>query len=155
MMQRMYERVLRRVLINGETSDQATIQTGVPQGAVLSPLLYALYIDGLHDVLRKAGLGVWFCSRLVPLLYADDIVLLASTADMMQLMLQVVSEYAHQWRFEANHGKSNVMVIGPRRIRQAARQRQWHLYGEVIQVVDEYRYLGAEVRTQSREHGIA
>ena len=151
MMQRMYERVLRRVLINGETSDQATIQAGVPQGAVLSPLLYALYIDGLHDALRKAGLGVWFCGRLVPLLlYADDIVLLASTADMMQRMLQVVSEYAHQWRFEANHGKSNVMIIGPRRIREAARRRQWHLCGEAIQVVDEYRYLGAEVRTQSR-----
>ena len=42
------------------------------------------------------------------------------------------------------------MVIGPRRIREATRRRQWHLCGEVIQVVDEYRYLGAEVRTQSR-----
>ena len=53
---------------------------------MLSPFLYALYIDGVHDALREAGAGVWVGGRLVPLLlFADDIVLLASSPEGLRL----------------------------------------------------------------------
>ena len=44
----MYRRVVRRVLVNGELSDKFEVEAGVPQGSVLSPLLYANYVNGLH-----------------------------------------------------------------------------------------------------------
>ena len=76
LLQLMYRNVVRRVLLDGRTSSSFDVQLGVPQGAVLSPLLYAVYINGLHEALRQAGLGLWVYGRLVPLLfYADDIVL--------------------------------------------------------------------------------
>ena len=82
-------------------------------GAVLSPFLYAIYINGLHKALSDVGLGVWVLGRRVPLLlYADDIVLLARSAVELQAMLDVVTVYAQQWRFELNHRKSNVVVMG-------------------------------------------
>ena len=65
MIQCMFERLLRRVMVQGELSEVAPVEAGVPQGAVLSPLLYAIYVDGLHDVLRSKGLGCWICGRLV------------------------------------------------------------------------------------------
>ena len=53
--------------------------------------------------------------RRVPLLlYADDIVLLARTEAELQAMLDVVTVYARQWRFQLNHKKSNVVVLGTR-----------------------------------------
>ena len=65
-------------MVNGQLTEDFKVEAGVPQGAILSPFLYAVYIDGLHNALREAGLGVRIFGRLVPLLlYADDIVLLA------------------------------------------------------------------------------
>ena len=126
MIQRMFERLLRRVMIQGELSGAASVEAGVPQGAVLSPLLYAIYVDGLHDALRSKGLGIWLCGRLVPLLmYADDIVLLAPDADTTRRMHDVVTEYAANWRFVVNNTKSNLMVIGSRQVRRAASQERW------------------------------
>ncbi len=39
-----------RVQINGERGDSAPLRQGLPQGAVLCPLLFLLYIDDLRSV---------------------------------------------------------------------------------------------------------
>ena len=142
----MYRSVVRRVLVNGELSEDFNVDLGVPQGAVLSPLLYAAYINGLHAALRAAGCGLWVYGRLVPLLfYADDIVLLAENADEMATSLRVLEDYARKWRFAVNHGKSNLVVVASRDIRAAATARQWRLAGKLIKVVSSYKYLGLEL----------
>ena len=138
----MYRNVVRRVLIQGRTSEDFVVEKGVPQGAVLSPLMYALYIDGLHDALRKHGCGVWVYGRLVPLLFdADDIVLLASSPEQLQASMRVLDQYARQWRFNVNHGKSNVLIFGPH---TPDPQASWQLEGRSIKVTDQYKYLGLE-----------
>jgi hypothetical protein len=86
--------VVRSVLINGSMTEDFDVEAGVPQGSVLSPYLYSVYIDGLHKALRRRGLGMWIYGKLVPLLlYADDIALLAPSAAMLREMLTVVSDY--------------------------------------------------------------
>ena len=52
----------KRVLFNGELSDWETISIGVPQGSILGPLLFALYINDLPTVIKHSLLD----------LYADD-----------------------------------------------------------------------------------
>ena len=42
MIREMYSRVTRTVLVNGRFSDKFDVAAGVPQGSVLSPLLYAV-----------------------------------------------------------------------------------------------------------------
>ena len=59
--------------------------------------------------------------RLVPLLfYADDIVLLAANEADLAASLRVVEAYALKWRFELNHGKSNILVFGSRSVKESA-----------------------------------
>ena len=89
------------------------VTVGLPQGAVLSPLLYALFINGLATLLKEKHLGVWMWERQVSLLlYADDIVLVAENAAQLQQMLDCCSEYAAEWQFRFNTkaGKSDVVV---------------------------------------------
>ena len=76
-------------------------------------MLFSLFINGLARKINEVGKGVEVGGRQVRLLmYADDIVLLAESAEDLQRMLDVVTAYSTQWRFRLNpkKGKSEVML---------------------------------------------
>jgi hypothetical protein len=134
MLRAMFTNVPRAVRINGQYSEDFDVSAGVPQGSVLSPYLYAVYINGLHEALQKAGLGIRIYDSLVPLLmYADDVVLLARSPAELQAMLKVMENYAAKWRFNFNQDKSNVVLVAtPVQKREAASCRWW-LCEEVLE----------------------
>jgi hypothetical protein len=112
----MLEKSVRRVAVQGSLSIQFTTLVGLPQGAILSPLLSAIYINGLAEELNGLGLGtMMFGRRVSVLLYADDIVLVAESGPALQQMLDCAHAYAAKWRFRFNAkaGKSDVVVVRP------------------------------------------
>ncbi len=62
------------MFVNGKCSSLLTILLGVPQGSILGPLLFLLYINDLPEA-----------STLLTSLFADDTKLLASGPDIEEL----------------------------------------------------------------------
>ena len=50
------------VRVNGEISNSEKVKSGVPQGSILGPLFFLVFINDLPDK----------CNRVIPLLFADD-----------------------------------------------------------------------------------
>ena len=72
-----------------------SVSNGVRQGGVLSPYLFALYLDGLLEELSNSGVGCYWGSSFVDALaYADDIVLLAPCASALRRMLNICNNFA-------------------------------------------------------------
>ena len=125
-------------------TDPYGVDRGVAQGAVESPWLYSIFIDGLTQALKQAGCGIMVAGVRVPcLMYADDIVMLADSQPELAIMHEVVSEYARKNRFQFNGSKSGVMVFGASAAARArAEGTNWTLSGSPVKVVDSYTYLG-------------
>ena len=78
---------------------------GVKQGAVLSAILFCVYMNDLYRILRKSRSGCWIGGEYHGIIgYSDDIVLLAPTIDALRDMLNVCEEYAveHNLQFSTH-----------------------------------------------------
>ena len=91
----MYKTQSAKVKWEGSVSDAFSITNGVKQGAVLSAILFCIYIDDLLKELRRNGDGCWVNENFVGVIvYADDIVLLSPCIDGLQRMIDTCSRYA-------------------------------------------------------------
>ena len=88
MCQELYSSVSARVRVDQSFSVPFAIKGGLRQGCIMSPCLFSLFIMDLAGELESRDLGVrvrgqWMGSCL----FADDIVLVGSSAQKLQLIL--------------------------------------------------------------------
>ena len=82
----------QRVVLNGSYSDYSSVQSGVPQGFVLGPLLFLIYINDLESNMKS---NVKF--------FADDTMKNPEiSAKCLHHDLEVIHQWAHQWKLEFN-----------------------------------------------------
>ena len=71
-------------------SQYLSIKNGVRQGVVVSPTLFYVYVDTLLISLKETGVGCYIsCFFTGSMGYADDIILLAATRHVLQVMLNI------------------------------------------------------------------
>jgi hypothetical protein len=143
----MYSDVRLRVRLDGQQGDTFPSTRGVKQGDPLSPLLFGLFIDRLESFLaaRAPTLGVNITGRLLrAILYADDIVLLAESAEDLQALLNVLEEFCTAAGMSPNPKKCEVVVYNdvswPAQVVRAT--VQWTLINIPLKKSLFYCYLG-------------
>jgi len=105
------------VLWNGSQSNWFGVINGVKQGGVLSPVLFCVYLDRLLKVVCSPGAGCFIGAVFTGILaYADDIVLLAPTPQVMRRMLVTCEDYAAEFctLFNASKSKCIICMSRPR-----------------------------------------
>ena len=82
---------------NNARSSQITMSNGTRQGAILSPLFWAVYADPMLKRLRALGLGAHIAGIFMgAVCYADDVLLIAPTRNAMQRMLLELECFANE-----------------------------------------------------------
>ena len=122
-------------------SDSFSVEVGVKQGCILSPILFSLYMNDLADNLplgvEVAGINVKV------LLYADDIVLLANSPNDLQIMIDSLHSYCLTWSLNVNLSKSKVLVF--RTGNRISSSLNFRFGNNDIEIVNRYKYLGVEI----------
>lgn len=142
----IYQNTQSAVWTGDELSDYFSTVSGVKQGCLLSPLLFALYLNDIHEALA-GGLFIEGIN-VRTLLYADDIVILAEESKTLQQMIKNLEHYCEKWHLTINMNKSKIMVF--RNGGRLSQQDRWVLHGEQIQTVSEYNYLGVILTPQMK-----
>ena len=83
---------------------------GVKQGGVMSPFLFKLYVQDLIECLDRKGLG-WHMGKhfFGCFIHADDMTLVAPSADALNAMLKVCELYAVVHDITFNSIKTKLM----------------------------------------------
>ena len=113
----------QRVVVDGEQSDSAAVESGVPQGTVLGPLLFLIYINDLPTSVKSQVR-----------LFADDCLLyrvIKSVEDQVALQedLRSLEQWCTKWGMRLNSSKCQVMTICRRRNKLS---RMYSIGGQVL-----------------------
>jgi hypothetical protein len=134
------------VMLDGDKSESCKVKSGVPQGTVLGPLMFLLYINDIGDNIN---------SKLR--LFADDsllynVVISASDATNLQKDLDKLTEWAEQWQMKFNPSKCYVLRITSKKNPVIHHHK---MLGQELETVDHNPYLGLELTsTFSWDHHI-
>ena len=129
------------VSINGENSKLLKVQHGVPQGSILGPLLFLLYINDICESSTKLSF----------FLFADDTTLFFSDPDIkvvketLNQELLKVSDWLKANKLSLNVKKTNVLLFKTSRRTTANDKFEIVLNGTVVEEKKSAKYLGVYI----------
>ena len=109
----MYVNQKLRVRWNDTLSQQFDCRNGVKQGAVLSPILFCVYMDELLRRLKKSNYGCHIGTHyLGAVSYADDLTLIAPSLSAAREMLKICQKFSEEYHVQFNSQKSKLLTYG-------------------------------------------
>lgn len=125
------------VTANNYDSSPSSVHSGVPQGSVLGPLLFLIYVNDLPS-----------CVLSNIHLFADDCVIFReinndNDVTALQSDINAISNWCEQWLMELNTTKCKVLRIS----RTALSTGSYYLNNTLLEPVTSYRYLGIHITT--------
>ncbi len=96
----------QRVSINGTKSEWADVKSGVPQGSVLGPLLFIIYINDLDTEINSRLSKFADDTKIGRAIHSDD------DANALQRDLDNLCEWTDKWQMRFNTEKCKVINVG-------------------------------------------
>ena len=124
------------VVLDGDSSTELPVSSGVPQGSVLGPILFLHCINVLPDNIQSNDR-----------LFADDTAVYLTVhgpedADILQDDLNILQEWEKAWDMEFNPFKCQVLHIS--RSRRPIKH-SYTIHGQDLDSIDHARYLGVDI----------
>ena len=131
----------QQVLVEGTLSTKTSVTSGVPQGSVLGPLLFLLYVNDIPDHI-SSGIK----------LFADDCkvyqpVHSSLARDVLQVDLNELGNWSSLWQLPFNLDKCHVLHIGPGNPNET-----YTMMGRPLKATESERDLGVIVDGQLNFH---
>ena len=131
----------QQVNLRGKLSKSVNVLSGVPQGSVLGPILFTLYINDLPQSVAS------MCS-----IFADDTKLYRKIntiedADALQNDLNMLIEWCNTWGMTFNAKKCKVMHFGKNNCKYL-----YHMEGCILQEEKDQKDLGVMVSSSLKVH---
>ena len=127
----------QRVNVNGKFSDPADVVSGVPQGSVLGPLLFVLFINDLPDIIES-----------MPYLFADDTKACREIRNLedsqkLQEDLDRMEQWSKDWLLSFHPDKCKVLTFG--KFGNVPNAYPYQIGGQVLDRIDVEKDLGVLV----------
>ena len=124
------------VVLDGESSEEVKVTSGVTQGSVLGPLLFLLYINDLPENIQSQVR-----------LFADDTAVYLTVTNMqdsqvLQSDLESLQHWERTWDMEFNPGKCQVIHIT--RSKSPVKSR-YFMHNQELESVNAAKYLGVTI----------
>ena len=128
------------VKVNGVSSEINAVISGIPQGSVLGPILFIVYINDILDNIASDGF-----------LFADDTKILRSIkcrddAIELQSDITALEEWSNKWLLKFNPKKCHVLSLG--KIENTMFTMRYEIYGKEMEHVFEEKDLGVTIDSQ-------
>uniref|UniRef100_A0A674MGB6 Reverse transcriptase domain-containing protein n=1 Tax=Takifugu rubripes TaxID=31033 RepID=A0A674MGB6_TAKRU len=141
----LYDRCQSLVRIAGSKSNSFPVRVGLRQGCPLSPILFIIFMDRISRCSHGVE-GVQFGDlRIGSPLFADDVVLLASSARDLQLSLDRFAAACEAAGMKISTSKSEAMVLNWKKVECLLRVKE-----EILPQVEEFKYLGVLFMSEGR-----
>ncbi|XP_043475764.1 uncharacterized protein LOC122507221 [Leptopilina heterotoma] len=152
MIMEIYRVTSNEVVTEEGLTDSFETNRGVRQGCPLSPTLFNIFIEDMDEIweIKKEGGTVIGKVKIYSLKFADDLVLLADFPEGLRQMLKSLEGYVTKNGLEVNIKKSKVIVF--RKGGKLKKGEKWEIFGEKLEIVNEYKYLGFWFSTKG-SHG--
>ena len=128
----------QKTFIGQSSSSLRKVSVGVPQGSILGPILFSIYINDLPTSLRNSAVT----------LFADDTAMYCSadSANALQAMLNQDLDSLAKWLYDhklsLNISKSKFMIIGGRRKLNSINEVSLKIRDKELDRINSYKYLG-------------
>ena len=126
----------QRTIVENDKSEYKNISSGVPQGSVLGPLMFLMFIDDLLKTLSNN------CSFTKIYAFADDVKLMSKKPTDIQKGLKIVEKWAENWQLTIQPEKSEHIIFS------RTHQHTQHIYtinGNPIKRTNSVKDLGISI----------
>ena len=125
------------VVINGHYSEWLPVLSGVPQGSILGPLMFILYIDDLHSLVQSSSLKI----------YADDVALYAAVSSQQDCVdlqgdLSRIHDWSLRWQLKLSPSKCEALNITNKR---SPIPFTYHIGSVPVTWCNKVKYLGVVI----------
>ena len=130
----------QEVVVEGKKSSVGKVISGMPQGSVLGPTLFLIYINDL-------GEGIDAKVRL----FADDTILykaienIVADSESLQRDLNKLEKWEKEWQMKFNVDKCHHLIVSTKK---KTHQSQYTLHGQKLEKVTNAKYLGVELNSK-------